>query len=642
LEGADRSLRGADRDSVSGDALRRATTAPVSPYVVVDQFGYRPNSEKIAVVRSPMVGFDAANKFTPGQRYAVVRIDSDASEREVFSGELVPWHGGVIDPSSGDIARWFDFSSVSQPGDYRVVDVSNNARSDVFRIADDVYRDALTQAVRMLYYQRDGVAKEARFAGRPWADGPAHMGPGQATECRAYSGGPARDVHGGWYDAGDQNKYTNAGASDVIELLRAYSESPNAFLDDTGIPESGNTVPDVVDEAIWELAWLERMQAEDGSVLSVIAQEGARSPESGGSPDTSPSKATSPCTYGPATTSASLTTAAAFAFSSRVLGAVPQVARVYPGFAAELARRAENAWSWAMANPNATFWSGGKMAGGEQELNDEGRTDKALGAAVFLFELTRKDAYREYFDSHSAGTPLRTNTYVDLYAVERQEFLLEYTRSEGADTSIARAIAQRYREGVESDANLGAHRRNADPYLAYVHTYTWGSNACKARQGAVFTDIATFGIDPGKNAEASRYAERYIHYLHGVNPLGLVYLSNMADFGASRSVTRFFHTWFAHGSNWDSVGTSKYGPPPGFLVGGPNPSYAWDSCCPGRCRWRSCGPAPLSPPAGQPPQKSYRDFNDAWPLNSWSVTEPDDAYQTAYIRLLSKFVAASR
>jgi endoglucanase len=51
-----------------------------------------------------------------------------------------------------------------------------------------------------------------------------------------------------------------------------------------------------------------------------------------------------------------------------------------------------------------------------------------------------------------------------------------------------------------------------------------------------------------------------------------------------------------------------------------------------------CGSAPPAPPAGQPDQKSYFDFNESWPLNSWAVTENSNGYQTAYIRLLSKFV----
>jgi hypothetical protein len=90
------------------------------------------------------------------------------------------------------------------------------------------------------------------------------------------------------------------------------------------------------------------------------------------------------------------------------------------------------------------------------------------------------------------------------------------------------------------------------------------------------------------------------------------------------------------------VGTSTYGPAPGFVVGGPNPSYAWDE---GRCGKPTltssdplCGTYVLSPPYGQPAQKAYKDFNSSWPLNSWSVTENSNGYQASYLRLLSKFV----
>jgi endoglucanase len=113
----------------------------------------------------------------------------------------------------------------------------------------------------------------------------------------------------------------------------------------------------------------------------------------------------------------------------------------------------------------------------------------------------------------------------------------------------------------------------------------------------------------------------------------------MGAFGAERSADQIFHSWFAHGSAaWDSARDSTAGPAPGFLAGGPNPSYDWDGCCPDGCGGNSCGSAPPSPPFGQPPQKSYLDFNDSWPLNSWAVTENSNGYQVAYIRLLSKFV----
>ena len=76
----------------------------------------------------------------------------------------------------------------------------------------------------MLFYQRDGFAKTAQYAGAAWADAAAHTG-----KCYLYSDTTKtlnQDLHGGWWDAGDFNKYTNWGASDVIELMHAYAETP--------------------------------------------------------------------------------------------------------------------------------------------------------------------------------------------------------------------------------------------------------------------------------------------------------------------------------------------------------------------------------------------------------------------------------
>jgi endoglucanase len=174
--------------------------------------------------------------------------------------------------------------------------------------------------------------------------------------------------------------------------------------------------------------------------------------------------------------------------------------------------------------------------------------------------------------------------------------------------------------------------------MAYLYVYVWGSNQVKADQGNLLHGVVTYDVAGPSATDAARGAERYVHYVHGVNPLSLVYLSNMEDFGAVRSVTQIYHSWFAHGSDWDAEGISMYGPPPGYLAGGPNPSYSWDGCCPDGCAGLSCGDAVPSPPASQPSQKSYLEFNDGWPLDSWSVTEPSNGYQVKYIRLLSKFV----
>jgi len=112
----------------------------------------------------------------------------------------------------------------------------------------------------------------------------------------------------------------------------------------------------------------------------------------------------------------------------------------------------------------------------------------------------------------------------------------------------------------------------------------------------------------------------------------------MGAYGAENSVDQFFHSWFFDGTAWDSVRDSQYGPAPGFLVGGANSTqYDWDERCPGISV--RCGTARPSPPYGQPGQKAYKDFNDGWPLNSWPITENSNGYQTAYIRLLARYVS---
>jgi hypothetical protein len=643
--GANASTGGANTSSVTGpsgatgagggvpDAGPLVAPQPLSPFIVVDQFGYRTGDEKIAVIRSPQKGFDASMTFMPGAMYALV--DAHTS-KTVLTAAPSPWNGGATDTSSGDKAWWFDFSTITTPGDYFVLDVAQMVRSDVFSISDVVYRDVLVQAVRMLFYQRDGFAKDAQHAGADWVDGAAHMG-----KCYLYSDATKtqdKDLHGGWWDAGDFNKYTNWGAEDIIELIRAYEDNPAAFGDDTNIPESGNGIPDLLDEVKWELDFLVRMQNADGSVLSVVNEPAAPSPSFGNPPDTSPSKVTTPCFYGPATTAASLSTAAAFAYASRLFSSLSKTATAYPGFTADLENRAKQAWTWAQAHNTVYFYnSKNGVAAGEQEVGAGGIPFKLLESSLYLFELTGDTTYRDVFDANYGSLQLIKSGFADAYHGGEQEILLSYAQAANATPSVAQKIVSTFKSAAQSGNNLGSVTANQDPYLAYLNSYVWGSNQVKADQGNLLYDVLTYNVDP-TNKDAARGAERYLHYIHGVNPLQLVYLSNMNDHGAAKSVTRFFHSWYAKGSLWDAFGVSMYGPPPGYLTGGPNPGYTWDGCCPNGCSGNSCGPSQPSPPTGQPDQKSYKDFNDNWPLDSWSVTEPDDGYQAKYIRLLSKFV----
>ena len=86
------------------------------------------------------------------------------------------------------------------------------------------------------------------------------------------------DVVGGWYDAGDHGKYVVNGGISVYQLLNTYerplttgarSADPGALDDGTlAVPERGNGVPDMLDEARWELEWMLTMQVPAGEPLA--------------------------------------------------------------------------------------------------------------------------------------------------------------------------------------------------------------------------------------------------------------------------------------------------------------------------------------------------------------------------------------
>lgn len=608
----------------------------VSKYIVVDQFGYLQNAEKIAVIRDPQTGFDADESFTPGKSYALVNASTG---EQIATGAPVAWNAGATDTSSGDKAYRFDFSKSTGVGDYYVLDVDQMVRSPVFRIADDVYRDVLKQAVRTFYYQRAGLEKTAALAGVGWADKASHVGPLQDHNARLYNdksnAATEKDLWGGWYDAGDLNKYTSWTAGYVQSLLRAYVENKPAFGDDYQIPESGNGVPDIVDEAKWGMDYLIRLQNADGSLVSIVG-EAAASP---------PSAATGQSLYGSPNTSGTLAGAAAFAYGARVFLELGSAA-----YAADLLARAKKAYAWAEQNPSVIFRNNDNASGsaglgsGQQEVDDFGRSMFKLDAAIQLFAATGEASYKTYVDANYTKAHLFAySNYVSPWDTAAQDALLDYTQAAGATASVVKAIRDAYLAGASSSGNLGAITGDRDPYLSYMKDYVWGSNATKSNTGIALYNVVAFDLDSAAGPEFALAAARYVHYIHGVNPLSLVYLTNMNEHGAENSVNEIYHSWFSDGSaKWDRVGTSTYGPPPGFLAGGPNPSYDWDACCPNGCGSAGnnalCGSAAPSPPKGQPAQKAYKDFNANWPLNSWSVTEPSDGYQVAYIRLLSKFV----
>ena len=80
-----------------------------------------------------------------------------------------------------------------------------------------------------------------------------------------------------------------------------------------------------------------------------------------------------------------------------------------------------------------------------------------------------------------------------------------------------------------------------------------------------YLKVGTYRLEAASDAEMRRAASRYVHYIHGTNPLSIVYLTNMYAHGGDNCANEIFHSWFADGSAmWDRAGTSTYGPPPGY------------------------------------------------------------------------------
>ena len=218
-----------------------------------------------------------------------------------------------------------------------------------------------------------------------------------------------------------------------------------------------------------------------------------------------------------------------------------------------------------------------------------------------------------------------------------QSAILYYSKQTGVTNAVKNNIRNTYSNNLSTGNadNLPAYTNNTDAYRAYLSddNYTWGSNGTKARQGSMLASMNVYGLDAANVTNYNNAAAGYIHYMHGINPIAIAYLSNMSSYGAENSVNEFYHGWFTDGSAlWDRVGVSTYGPAPGFIPGGANPNYQPDG--------DYVGPV-ISPPQNQPIQKSFKDWNTSYPQNSWEITENAIYTQASYIRLLAQYMCCS-
>ena len=335
--------------------------------------------------------------------------------------------------------------------------------------------------------------------------------------------------------------------------------------------------------------------------------------------------------YAPATYSAAASATAVFAHAARIYEAEPNSSM--RDFGATLRAAALLSWSWLEANPGAysSYDNAGFLNAAAEDSEYLQMANTAI-SAIHLFALTGDTVYRDFVDNAWDNIHLNQWTYAYVFESEIQDAFLYYSTLASASPAVASDIRGDYSNSINNTPeNFPSYGNELDAYRAYMtdNNHGWGNNRDKSFKGDMFLNMLRYGIASFADSDYKKAAEEYLHYLHGVNPLNLTYLTNMGDLGAENSATTMYHSWFADGSPlWDQVGVSTYGPPPGYVTGGSNPDYAPDDG------------SVLDPPQNQPILKSYLDFNDGWPEASWEISEPSITYQAAYIKLLSEFVTS--
>jgi len=630
----------------------------VEQQIIVDQIGYRTTAKKVAILADPVYGFNAAVEYIPGDSVQIRRVSDDS---RVLAVKVQQWNAGKIDTVtktvgiwnnnlgknvdttaltsfSGDRTWWADFSALSVPGDYYVYDPKNDRKSFDFRIADNIYDKVLEAAVRMFYYQRQSFDKDPKHAG-VWSHKADHLQDSAATTWTGHT--KPRDVRGGWWDAGDLNKYMPYTTRPIWQLLNAFENNAQAFSDATNIPESGNGVPDILDEIKFELDWMLKMQNADGSVHSRVAdEEGTKYPGVGG-----PEAVKNPRYYTLASTWSTGCFVAGVANASRFFKLYQAT---YPGYADTLLARARLGWAYLESKPTM-FPADGKdgmilrdgkvdnRANGSKEYEQGGR----LLASATLFQATGEAKFKTFFDANMYVPKLGNYVAADPMGGPQgwvgQMALVTYASTPGATAAKVDTIRKAFREiNWWFDPTAKITDGKAKPYRVENWHYSWGSNETMGNWGLtpIYGKQVGMPLDAGEDPLAK--GEEYVHYFLGRNPMNMVYLTNLGakglNLGVERGATSMFHTWTMKKSGWTQFDydTSAYGQVPGYVTGGPNFNYTYNT---------SAGILPEL--RWQPHMKSYKDWSGDWPQNSWEITEPAIYYQGAFVNLLSYFATGA-
>ena len=529
--------------------------------IQVDQVGYLPRASKLAMVNA-----------TTATTFEVKRASDD---KTTFKGWFAP---AAFDADTGDSIQAADFSKLVESGTY-YLEVPGVGRSWTFSIGPDVYSRAYYLAMRAFYGQRCGIAVDLG----PEFPGYVHPACHLKGEFHSSSGRQGqRNNIGGWHDAGDYGRYVVNSGITMGTLLWAW-ELFGARLRDIklNIPESGNGLPDILNEARWNLEWMLLMQDEDGGVWHKQTSEsfaGFVMPEE----DHLPSKVIGTGEEPYKSTCATADLAAVAAIAARVYR--PFDAK----FAARKAEQAREAWTWSGKYPNVAFKNPPGITTGE--YGDVQCADERLWAAAELWRTTGEGTYNQYFVGHyqdylSSLDSLTPEGWKDVAAMGLWTYAL------GPRTgSNAQAIAD-IRNHTLLAARGIVERTRKNPYRVSLVTkdYVWGSNGVAANYAMELLLANVLAPDPN----FIEVALDNLHYLLGRNTFSVSWVTQV---GANP---------YHHPHHRPSGADANREPWPGLLSGGPNAGRQ-DTVL-------------KSLPAGLPPAKVYVDEQASYASNEIAI-----------------------
>jgi endoglucanase len=477
--------------------------APAATPPQLNQLGYRPEAAKrfvLAVAPDDTVARAFTVETLTGERVFTGRLDDKVHDLTVTAGEHV---------------RTGDFSTLTRPGRYRLKVGDRTSAS--FGVAEGLYGPLIRDAARAFFLIRASVAIDDPATGLRHAAG-------HRDEAALTVDGQARDLTGGWYNAGDYGKWTHMAAISVSQMMWLHELRPaQAGALALGVPALYPGLPDVLQQARWGLEWLLKMQNPDGSVLHKV-DSGPNVYAWGRPPEGDPH----PRVVQPG---GSLD-------AGVFIGATMQAARVFgapdPAFAARCRAAAQRAWIWLEAHP--------KVMRDDINYADPDPRQEIAWAICEMAAATGDAA----LGARATAALKDIGVFPFFWPSPQVLGAMSLARGSGEAAAVARAA-------IVETAKAVAPYVQADPYGFTVRpeAYNWGSVEVALNTAVICLFAAELGEAPARDT-----AQRLLDYVLGCNALGHSFVTGYGE----RATRRPYH-WTCR--VWGLV-------MPGWASGGPN------------------------------------------------------------------------